>query len=174
MSCDVVAARARKWRFKIGVGPAKSAAMVFGAASCPSVQVCRSQNLVFTSNLLHTLVLPSVLWGAEFCSGQFPLCGSWMESFSVPAVHMKSGTGRLLTLFGVGSTFGMRPIMCSVRCSHKRPVSPSWCACFPRDPSLGHHRASCSRARVLGRRGFDGVCCLSRGWRQSVGQCVLA
>ena len=32
VSCDVVAAWARKWRFKFGVGPTKSAAMVFGQA----------------------------------------------------------------------------------------------------------------------------------------------
>ena len=32
VSCEVVAEWARKWRFKFGVGPTKSAAMVFGPA----------------------------------------------------------------------------------------------------------------------------------------------
>ena len=32
VSCDVLAAWARKWRFKFAVGPTKSAAMVFGPA----------------------------------------------------------------------------------------------------------------------------------------------
>ena len=48
------------------------------------VSWCRSEHLplVFASNLFHTYVLPSVLWGAEFCSG------------SVPAVRLLDGAIR--------------------------------------------------------------------------------
>ena len=119
VSCDVVTTWAGKWRFKFGLGPTKSAAIVFGPArlvpicavtlagvplpqvsECPYLRVtltssltwvlhirkliargnrlfaqcvswCRSEHLplVFASNLSHTYVLPSVSWGAEFCSG---------------------------------------------------------------------------------------------------------
>ena len=89
LSCDVVAAWARKWRFKFGVGPTKSVAMVFGPARllhirklisrgnrlfAQCVSWCRSEHLplAFASNVFHTDVLPSVSWGAELCSGSTP------------------------------------------------------------------------------------------------------
>ena len=169
VSCDVVAAWARKWRFKFVVGPTKATSMVFGPArlvpicavtlaGVPLPQVseypylgatltssltwvlpirklnargnrlfaqcvswCRSEHLplVFASNLFHTYVSPSVLWGAEFCSGSAPavrlldrairrwtrcLLG-WPRGSPVPAVHLESGwpdAQRLITgrLFG--------------------------------------------------------------------------
>ena len=107
------------------------------------VSWCRSEHLslAFASNLFHTDVLPSVSWGAEFCSGSTPaarlLDGAirrWSRCLlgaprgsPVAVDHLESGwpdaqrliTCRLLSLFGRITSMPIRdcsPFPASVSC----------------------------------------------------------
>ena len=90
VSCDVVAAWARKWRFKFGVGPTKSAAMVFGptrlvlicavtlaGVPLPQVSEYPSLDVTLTSSLIW---VPHIRKLIARSNRLFAQCVSWCRS----------------------------------------------------------------------------------------------
>ena len=99
LALDAVTRWGRQWRFSFGVGPEKSAVMIFGPArSRPSCRVCLSGQLlpvVSSYRYLGVVLTPSLRWDAHVSHlvsrghRLFAQCVSWArsEGLSVSFAH---------------------------------------------------------------------------------------
>ena len=122
---------ARKWRFKLSVGrvplPQVSEYPHFGVTLTssliwvPHIRKLQTSALVFASNLFHTFVLPSALWGAvpavrllHRATRRWSRCLlGWPRGSPVPAVHLESGwpdAKRLITRLVVEIVLRFQPL----------------------------------------------------------------